>query len=85
MNFEYIKKSDIPSQKRKYGEVRGIVDKFLEDNQECMVIHCNNKNEATSLYNTIYAFTVRRGEYPIRTTRRGADVYIINKSYKGAE
>lgn len=79
MNIEFKKKSEIPKTKGRGvrpNELVNTVLEFIETDNECMVVHFDNRNEVNTAYQTLYAYTKRRHQLPIKTSRRANDLWI---------
>lgn len=83
VKHEFMLLKEIPGRKRrKYGEIADIIDEMLEKGEECVRFECENEKERNSLYQTIYATSVRRHKKPISRYIRGNSIYVVNEQLK---
>ena len=78
MKFEMSK--EVPDSIIKRGRNRGNVSQkvleFLDSDSNCLTIECENKKEARSVYNIIYAMSKRRRYLPISRYMSGNKIFV---------
>jgi mRNA-degrading endonuclease RelE of RelBE toxin-antitoxin system len=74
VKFEMSK--EVPNGLSDRNNISKKVFEFLNSDNKCLTIECENEKETASAYNTIYAMSKRRHDIPIRRFRRGNTVII---------
>lgn len=74
MKFEMSK--EVPNGLIGRNNISKKVFEFLNSDNKCLTIECENEKETASAYNTIYAMSKRRRALPIKRYRRGNTVVI---------
>lgn len=74
MKFEMSK--EVPNGLSARTNISKKVFEFLNSDNKCLTIECENEKETASAYNTIYAMSKRRRVLPIKRYKRGNTVVI---------
>lgn len=88
MNFEYMKKNDVPQfllshRGRRKSEFTLKVEDFLSTDKEVLRIDFEDTSKVNSAYNALYARYIRRREKDspilIDMVRKGNSLYVIKR------